>query len=181
MKNHDHDSVLNRRDMLKISLAAGVTLATTGLTGISQAAEKAAVPANRPEHAKERFLKTMNCSQAILETYSPQFGISVETARKLATGFAGGMGIGSECGAVTAALMVIGLKHGPKENNTFPHINEFLKEFKARHKEIGCSQLLGVDMGTPEGVKRASKAGYFTSHCPGYVKTAAEILEKMMA
>lgn len=181
MKNHDTETTVNRRDMLKISLAAGVTLATTGISGLSAAAAKESTPVNRPEYAKEHFLKTMNCSQAILETYAPQFGMPVETARRLATGFAGGMGIGSECGAVTAALMVIGLKYGPKERNTFPRVNEFLKEFKARHKEIGCSQLLGVDMGTPAGVKKASSSGLFTSRCPGYVKTAGEILEKMLA
>ncbi len=54
----------------------------------------------------------MNCSQAVLETYAEEMGLSVENARKVASAFAGGMGMGAECGAVTGALMVIGMKHG---------------------------------------------------------------------
>jgi len=37
------------------------------------------------------------------------------------------------------------------------------------------------DMGTKEGMEEADKKGYFTTRCPGYVKTAGEILEKMLA
>ena len=65
--------------------------------------------------------------------------------------------MGHDCGAVTAAYMVLGLSHGPKEGKVFPKIEAFNKEFKARHRELGCSQLLGVDMGTKEGVKEADK------------------------
>ena len=122
----------------------------------------------------------MNCSQAILETYVPTLGIKPELASKLATGFAGGMAAGHECGAVTAA-MVLGLAYGPKEKRVFGKMEAFNKEFKARHRKLGCSQLLGVDMGTKEGMKEADRKGYFTTRCPGYVKTAGEILEKMLA
>jgi C_GCAxxG_C_C family probable redox protein len=175
-------SDLNRREMLKLSMVAGVTLAAGALPQIAGAvAEKNKAPADRPEAAKNHFLKSMNCSQAILETYGPALGLQAEVAKRLATGFAGGMGMGTECGAVTAALMVLGLKFGPAEKDTFPQVAKFIDEFKARHGRIGCSELLGTDMGTPEGVKAAADKGYFTSRCPGYVRSAGEILDKILA
>jgi C_GCAxxG_C_C family probable redox protein len=179
--SNENQTAINRRDLLKLSLAAGATLAVAGITGVAEAGIKEKSPADRPEAAKAHFLKSMNCSQAILETYSPAFGLKPEHAKKLATGFAGGMGMGHDCGAVTAAYMVLGLAHGPKEGKVFPKLEAFNKEFKARHRELGCSQLLGVDMGTKEGVKEAEKKGLFTSRCPGYVKTAAEVLERILA
>ncbi len=178
---------INRREALKLSVAAGVTLATGGISKLAGAAAKEKGPDNKPEHAKNQFLKSMNCSQAILETYAPSMGMTVQQARKVAAAFAGGMGMGSECGAVTGALMVIGMKYGKTvdsdshaDGETFKHVAELVTEFKARHKHIGCSELLESDMGTPEGVKKAADKGYFTSRCPGYVKTAAEILDKIL-
>ena len=180
-ENCPFQTAVNRRDLLKLSLAAGATLAAAGITGIAEAGLGEKSPADRPEAAKAHFLKTMNCSQAILETYGPAFGMKPEQAKKLATGFAGGMGMGHDCGAVTAAYMVLGLAHGPKEGKVFPKLEAFNQEFKAHHRDLGCSQLLGVDMGTKEGVKEAETKGLFTSRCPGFVESAAEILEKILA
>lgn len=179
---------LNRRDLLKLTLATGVTLAAGGIAKSAHADSTGGNPPNKAEHATKRFLKSMNCSQAILETYAPAMGMPVEQARRVAAAFAAGMGSGSECGAVTGAFMVIGMKYGKTvdsdsraDGETFKRVAEFVREFKARHKHIGCSELLGTDMGTPEGLKKAADAGYFTSRCPGYVKTAAEILDKLLA
>jgi len=143
---------------------------------------------NRSKHAVRRFLKSMNCAQAILETYAPAMGLSIETSRRIASAFAGGMGMGSECGAVTGAFLVIGLKYGktldndPKaDQETFKRVTEFVKEFKARNNYIGCSQLLGIDMSTPEGVQEAGKKGLFTKRCPTFILSATEILERIIA
>ncbi len=185
MKNQNCDC-MTRRELIKLSVAAGVTLAAGGITKIAEAATKEKSSANKPEYAKQQFLKSMNCSQAILETYGPELGLPVSQARRVAAAFAGGMGMGSECGAITGAYMVIGMKHGKttesdsrSDNETFKCLTEFNKQFKARHKHLTCSELLETDMGTPEGVKSAAGKGYFTSRCPGYVKTASEILDKV--
>lgn len=177
---------VSRRDVLRLVMAGGVALATAGVTGTVAASDEKGA-ANRPAHAKGRFLKSMNCSQAIFETYAPAMGVPVETARKVAAAFAGGMGMGSECGAVTGAFLVIGLKHGKTANKdsaadaaTFNRVAQFVKEFKARHKHIGCSELLECDMGTPDGVKEAGRKGLFTSRCPVFVQTAGEILDRIL-
>ncbi len=187
-KSKDNCTCINRRNVLKLSVAAGVTLATGGISKITEAATKDKSPNNKPEYAKNQFLKSMNCSQAILETYAPSLGMTVQQARKVAAAFAGGMGMGSECGALTGAYMVIGMKYGKTvdsdshaDTETFKRVTELTKEFKARHKHIGCSELLESDMGTPDGIQKAAGKGYFTSRCPGFVNTVAEILDKVLA
>ena len=179
---------MNRREAIKLSLAAGFSIAAGGVATVVEASTRGKGPQNKPEYARQQFLKSMNCSQAILETYGPEMGLPVNQARRVAAAFAGGMGMGSECGAITGAYMVIGMKYGKTaesdsraDNETFKRLAEFNKQFKARHTHITCSELLQTDMGTPEGVKEAAGKGYFTSRCPLYVKSAAEILEKLLA
>ena len=181
MDKEKQKNMISRREVLKCSVAAGLTLAAGGAFDEALATLGEGASTDRPEAARAHFLRSMNCSQAILETYAPACGMKAEQARKLATGFAGGMGMGHECGAVTAAYMVLGLARGPKEGEVFPKLEAFNREFKAHYRELGCSQLLGVDMGTKEGVQEADRKGLFKTQCPTYVKTAAEILEKLLS
>ncbi len=132
-------------------------------------------------------MKSGNCSQAILETYAPSMGLPRDRARQVAAAFAGGMGTGSECGAVTGALMVIGLKYGKvrdkdpvADRRTSAKVVEFIKEFKARHGDTVCSRLLAVNMGTPDGVEEARRRGLFSTRCPEFVRSASEILDKIL-
>ena len=141
----------------------------------------------KSEQAVERFGKGFNCSQAVLGSYSKQFGLDCEKAFKVATGFGGGMRMGSTCGAVSGAFMVLGLKYGnttaeDKEGkaNTYKKVEEYTKRFKARNDSIMCRELLGCDLSTPEGMKEAQDKGLFSSICPGMVREAVEILEEMM-
>ena len=141
----------------------------------------------KSEQAVERFGKGFNCSQAVLGSYSKQFGLDCEKAFKVATGFGGGMRMGSTCGAVSGAFMVLGLKYGnttaeDKEGkeNTYKKVEEYTKRFKARNDSVMCRELLGCDLTTPEGMKEAQDKGLFSSICPGMVREAVEILEEMM-
>lgn len=180
---------MSRRAMLKVTVVTAASLvlqeSTESLASTSQ--PKTSIQ-DRPEHAKERFLKSMNCSQAVLETYAEDMGMSVENARRVASAFAGGMGMGAECGAITGAMMVIGMKHGKildedsaADKETFSRVAKLVEEFKKEHGDIQCSKLLGADMGTPEGVKKAADQGLFTSRCPQFVETTAKVLEKILA
>ena len=182
-------TAVTRREMLKFSLAAGASVVAvqSPVECYALKDQLRRVIRNRPRYAKERFLKSMNCSQAILETYAQEMGMSVENARKVSAAFAGGMGMGSECGAVTGAFMVIGMKHGKTadkdagaDRQTFSRVARLVEEFKKQHGDISCSRLLGTDMGTPEGVKKAAGQGLFTTKCPGFVETASIILDQIL-
>jgi C_GCAxxG_C_C family probable redox protein len=176
-----------RRDLLRFFMGAGLVALSQPLSFFGCTAPPPEIPKNHPDYAVDRFRKSMNCSQAVLETYAPGLGMSALMARRVAAGLAGGMGMGSECGAVTGALLVIGLKYGKTvdtdqvaDTETFQRVAGLCREFKARHGHLGCSQLLGVDMGSPEGVKEAAKLGLFTKKCPAFVRSAAEILDTIL-
>ncbi|UCB42278.1 MAG: C_GCAxxG_C_C family protein [Dehalococcoidales bacterium] len=140
------------------------------------------------EEAVACFKEGFICSQAVLSAYSEQFGLDRDTALKIADGFGGGMGrMGETCGAVTGALMVIGLKHGRTvvENTqthemTYDLVNEFVRGFKSRNKYITCQELLKCDLSTPEGLQSARQQNLFNTACPGYVRDAAEIIEDIL-
>ncbi len=140
------------------------------------------------EEAVERFKNGFNCSQAVLSSYSEQFGLDCGRALKVATGFGGGMRMGETCGAVTGAFMVLGLKYGnataqdrQAKEKTYEKITEFTNCFKARNGSVLCRELLGCDISTQEGQKKAREGSLFSSICPEMVKNAAEILEEMLA
>lgn len=116
-----------------------------------------------------------------------------ETAVKVACGFGGGMYLGSVCGAVTGAIMAIGLKHGgvakQASAKTATLSRALADRFKAQHKSINCPDLLGidlskVDLADPASLKAVTEAagGYekvFTN-CSGYVRDAATIVTALL-
>ncbi len=139
------------------------------------------------EQAVEKFDKGFNCSQAILSSFSEQFGLDEEPALKIATGFGGGMHINGTCGAVTGAFMVLGLKYGNIEQNKdakekrYRKVVLFAHHFIKNNGSVNCHELLGCDITTKEGVLKAREKGLFSSICPKLVRDAAEILEEMLA
>ncbi len=133
------------------------------------------------------FKKGINCTQAVVSTYGRQLGLDRETALKIAAAFGSGMGLGETCGAVTGALMVIGLKHSRvkgvtllSKDKTEEVAHEFTERFKTRHGTVVCRELLGCDVTTSEGLNSAKQEKHFKKRCPGYVKDAAEILEELL-
>jgi C_GCAxxG_C_C family probable redox protein len=95
--------------------------------------------------------------------------------------------MGETCGAVTGAFLVIGLRYGKTEadddearEKTYRLVNEFTARFKALNKSILCRELLGHDLGTPEGREAAAEKQLFITLCPRFVQHAAEILEHIL-
>ncbi len=143
---------------------------------------------NRVDRAVSVFKEGFLCSQAILSVYGEPLGLAKETALKLAAGFGGGMGRnGQTCGAITGALMVIGLANGHVEAKakadkarTYHAVERFMRAFEEIHGTVNCNDLLGHDLGDPEGYRKAKEGGLFTSACPKFVESAANILERML-
>lgn len=120
----------------------------------------------------------------MLSAYSERFGLDGETALKVASAFGGGMGCtGGTCGAVTGALMVLGLKEGSAgkgQDRAYAATKELIARFRERNGGTLCSELLKCDIGTDEGMKKARKEGLFKSVCPKLVRDAAEIIEEIL-
>ena len=140
------------------------------------------------ENAAAAFKEGFSCSQAVLAAFAAEFGLERETALKLASGLGGGMGrTGQTCGAVSGALLVLGLKVGsadPQDKATkekaYSLVREFIAQFKARNGASLCPELLGYDIGTPEGLQAVREKGLSATVCAKAVRDAVEILERMM-
>lgn len=137
--------------------------------------------------AVKLFNDGYNCSQAVLAAFCGPFGLDEKTALTLASGFGGGVGCsGDICGALTGAVMVLGLKYGSADasdktvkNETYRKTRALVEEFKLQTGSLYCRDLLGFDMSTQEGQLAAKRPNAF-GDCPQYVRVAAEILHDVL-
>lgn len=143
---------------------------------------------NRADDAVACFEEGFSCSQAVFSAFAPQFGLERELALKVSSAFGGGMGrLGATCGAVTGAFMALGLKHGrtqaddqESKEKAYALVQQFAREFRARHGSIVCRELLGADLSTPEGREWVEQTGISATLCPRLVQSAAEIIEQIL-
>lgn len=143
---------------------------------------------DKVDEALDCFKQSFNCSQAIVSTYGPGFGLDRETALKASALFGGGIArSGETCGAVTGALMVIGLalgkpnaedKEAVKQANRMANL--FLERFRKRNFTVLCRELLGCEVATPEGMKFLKENNLREQLCSRFVKDSAEILEELL-
>ena len=140
------------------------------------------------DRAVALFEEGYSCSQAVFSAFAPLWGLDQETAVRVAGAFGGGMGrMGETCGAVTGALMALGLRHAstnPQDKEVKEHLYELTRElverFKARNDGcVKCRDLLGVETSTPEGLQMARDQELFAKLCPKFVRDAAEILDQL--
>lgn len=139
------------------------------------------------EIAAERFAEGFSCSQAVFSAFAPGLGVETESALRTASAFGGGIGRrGEVCGAVTGALMALGLARGHSDNaessksSTYELVDEFLRRFQEAHGAIGCRALIGFAIDTQDGLQVARDAGVFKTICPGLVTDAATIVSAIL-
>lgn len=143
---------------------------------------------NKKESAVATFSQGYACSQAVFATFARELGMNQETALRVSAGFGGGLGRqGDVCGAVSGAVMAIGLRYGASQAHdtdakeyTYLTVKEFCRQFKLRHKSVHCRELLGCDISTEEGMTLAKQSKLFITQCPKYVGDAAEILDNLV-
>jgi len=140
------------------------------------------------ELATTRFSAGYSCSQAILSVFAPGFGLDDKTAAKVAAAFGGGMAhLDGACGAVTGALLVIGLARFREDIGVraaklevYEVTERFVQEFRRRNGHINCTQLLGYNLSQPEELRQAAREQKFNDLCPKYLRDAAEILHRLL-
>ncbi len=143
---------------------------------------------NKAEEAIRLFSGNFNCAQSVLSAFAQELGLEREPALKIATSFGGGIAHLDElCGAMTGALMVIGLKHGmvkdedlEAKEKTYALSQEFAARFKSRNGSLRCTELIGYNLGLPEDYEKAREADVFNARCKKFVKDSVEILEELL-
>jgi C_GCAxxG_C_C family probable redox protein len=128
------------------------------------------------------------CAQSILAGFAERYGLQQNLAFRIGEPFGAGTSCtGGMCGAVTGAIMVLGLQYGSTLNNddsarfsTYQHVQELTRRFTEIHGSIQCTDLLGYNLSDPQQLQTVFEKGLFFRLCPGFVRDAAEILVEML-
>ncbi len=139
--------------------------------------------------AEALFRQGFSCAPSVLVPFSEPLGLSRDLALRLATPFGSGIaGRAETCGAVTGALLVIGLAHGrtrPEDvaarDRTYELSRAFCRRFEDHHRTLSCKELLGIDISVPCGLRQAKERRVFEEICPALVRDAARIVRDVLA
>ena len=127
----------------------------------------------------------MNCAQAVLLAFADELQIEKESLVSIGSAFGAGMGEGETCGAVSAALMVIGLKNGKSHSSVElkEHVKQlsgiFKSEFEKQYGSLKCKDLIGVDLKNDEGYEIAHEKGVFQSRCPLFIRSSIQLISDL--
>lgn len=142
---------------------------------------------NHVEKAEEYFCNNFNCSQAVFTTFATEMGLDEEVALRIATQFGGGARKGEMCGAVSGALMALGLKYGhchaedaEEKGKAYQIAEDFMNRFIAEKGTVVCRELLGYDVSKTEDMQKIKELNLFKTVCPEMVRCATLIVEQMI-
>ena len=135
------------------------------------------------KRALELFAAGYNCSQATFAALAPGLGMDEATALKTAACFGGGIArSGGPCGALSGALLALGLKRG--QADTSPEIKNAMYVRAAALKEafgkgrpsVDCRDLISCDLSTAEGRASALARDVHKQVCDGLVSEAIRLV-----
>lgn len=123
-----------------------------------------------------------NCAQAVFGSLTDITGLDQKMALTIAGGFGGGMRAAEVCGAVSGAVMALGIAFPYNDSSDTGAkdkiaalTREFHKRFKEEYGSIICRNLLGYDMETEEGAAAIKETGVGKKICPPIIEGAAKI------
>ncbi len=140
------------------------------------------------EQAVAFYAQGYTCAQSILASYAARYGLPQNLAFQLGEPFGAGTSCTSDmCGAVTGAILVLGLQYGSTLNSddaarlrTYQHVQVLIHRFQEIHGSIQCTDLLGYNLSDPEQFKTVCEKGLFSQRCPRFVRDAAQILTELL-
>ncbi len=142
----------------------------------------------KKDEALALFDAGFSCSQAVAGAYAESLGVKQSDALRMAAPLGGGIGrSGQTCGAVTGALMVLGMKHGmtspdpQAKERMYVIAQDFLRRVSARHGTVLCRELLDADISTPEGRASMQQRKTHATVCSPLIAEIADILDEMLA
>jgi C_GCAxxG_C_C family probable redox protein len=142
----------------------------------------------KADDAHRCFISRFTCSAAVFSTFSEELGLNPDTAKKIACGFGAGISkTGNICGAVSGAILVIGLKYGKTvadddaaTEKTRALVRQFIHAFTEKNGSVNCTELLGYNLSDPAAYARARDEELFVTKCPLLVRDAAEIVDTIL-
>ena len=138
-------------------------------------------PIYTKEEVMAKFAAGGQCAQCTLVPWAEALGYDEEELMRFAAAFAGGMFRGDTCGAVTGALMALGLACGDDAALTAEKTAQFQAAFTERFGSTICRELLGYDFSKPGELEKARESGKMLTDCAAFVRGASEILRELLA
>ncbi len=135
---------------------------------------------------RELFTSGFYCAESVLLAVSEWKGIESDLIPAIATGFCGGMSRTSGlCGALTGGIMALNMVYGrntPEEttDRNYAMAARFIREFEARFGSTNCSDLLGCDLSTTEGLESFKAGNLLTETCLKVTGEAASMVARIM-
>ena len=134
------------------------------------------------ENRASRFMEEgYTCAESVLLAVKQEFEIEGEVPTHMAMCFGGGIGLtGAVCGAVSGAVMAIGLIKGPAANmqeffQIMPLVQELRRRFEKEMTTMNCRELTGFDLTTPEKFQEYMNTDTNEKVCIPAVDTAYRI------
>ena len=118
-------------------------------------------------------MQGIDCSQVVAGRFADELEMEESLLRKMSACFGGGMQCGETCGAVTGALMVIGLKYGHSMNNDLKQkrntcVKRLLSSsvlFAEKYESCMCRELLGHDISKEDEMEQVLEQGLLFDFC----------------
>ena len=140
----------------------------------------------RINRALLKFKSGSNCAQSVLSTYLPTVGIPEPIAHKMGAGL--GSGVGRKqyiCGALNAGAIVLSAQMGNekaddavRKDMAYERVLHLIGKFEEKFKSSQCIDIIGIDISTNEGRKKALEAGVFRDICTACVEEVTTQLEE---
>lgn len=141
--------------------------------------------ANVRKSAEDAFASGLFCAESVVLALARAQGIESDLLPRAASAFCGGMShTCGTCGAVTGAIMGIGLalgrsKAGDPIEPAYVTAQNLITEFEREFGSSECHVLLGCDLNTPQGQEMFREKG-LKAQCAKYTGKAAELAARLI-
>lgn len=135
--------------------------------------------------ADEKYTLGLYCAESVVTAIAKTYKIESDLLPKVATALCGGMArTCGTCGALTGAMLGVSAIHGrsnPDESveKVFSATQKLVSEFESEFGSKNCHELLGCDLGTPEGQENFKKEN-LNSRCHDFTVKAAELAAEII-
>jgi C_GCAxxG_C_C family probable redox protein len=139
-----------------------------------------------PQRSLELFKSGFFCAESVLSAIAESQGMQSDLIPRIATGFCSGISrTGGMCGAVSGAIMGIGLAAGRNSASesiepSFAMIQKFICAFEKQYGSVNCRQLIGCDLNAEEGQRHFLENNLIES-CWQYTECATRLAIALIA
>jgi C_GCAxxG_C_C family probable redox protein len=139
-----------------------------------------------PQRSRELFQSGFFCAESVLQAIAESQGIQSNLIPRIATGFCSGISrTGGMCGAVSGAIMGIGLVAGRDSSAesvepAYTLVQKIIRAFEEQYGSVNCRQLIGCDLATEAGQQYFMENNLMES-CLQYAEGATRLAISLIA